>query len=44
MRAMGHRNISKTIGYIDALDDMLRRAVTLVRGTDGVARHFMTWV
>jgi hypothetical protein len=30
MRAMGHRNISKTIGYIDALDDMLRLAVALV--------------
>ena len=30
MRAMGHRNISTTIGYIDASDDMLRRAVSLV--------------
>jgi len=30
MRAMGHRNISTTIGYIDASDDMLRRAVALV--------------
>ena len=29
MRAMGHRNISTTIGYIDASDDMLRRAVDL---------------
>jgi len=30
MRAMGHRNISTTIGYIDASDDMLRKAVALV--------------
>lgn len=30
MRAMGHRNISTTIGYIDASDDMLRRAVELL--------------
>jgi len=30
MRAMGHRNISTTIGYIDASDDMLRKAVSLV--------------
>jgi len=30
MRAMGHRNISTTIGYIDASDDMLRKAVDLV--------------
>jgi integrase/recombinase XerD len=30
MRAMGHRNISTTIGYIDASDDMLRKAVCLV--------------
>ena len=29
MRAMGHRNISTTIGYVDASDDMLRRAVDL---------------
>ena len=29
MRAMGHRNISTTIGYIDASDDMLRNAVNL---------------
>ena len=29
MRAMGHRNISTTIGYIDASDDMLRKAVAL---------------
>ena len=29
MRAMGHRNISTTIGYIDASDDMLKRAVEL---------------
>jgi len=27
---MGHRNISTTIGYVDASDDMLRRAVELV--------------
>jgi integrase/recombinase XerD len=30
MRAMGHRNISTTIGYVDASDDMLRKAVDLV--------------
>ena len=30
MRAMGHRNISTTIGYVDASDDMLRNAVELV--------------
>ena len=30
MRAMGHRNISTTIVYLDASDDMLRRAVSLV--------------
>ena len=30
MSAMGHRNISTTIGYVDASDDMLRRAVDLV--------------
>jgi integrase/recombinase XerD len=30
MRALGHRNISSTILYIDASDDMLRRAVELV--------------
>jgi integrase/recombinase XerD len=30
MRAMGHRNISTTIGYVDANDDMLRKAVELV--------------
>lgn len=30
MHAMGHRNISTTIGYIVASDDMLRRAVALV--------------
>lgn len=29
MRAMGHQNISTTIEYIDASDDMLRRAVDL---------------
>jgi len=29
-RAMGHRNISITTGYIDASDDMLRWAVGLV--------------
>jgi integrase/recombinase XerD len=29
MRAMGHRNISTTIGYVDASDDMLKRAVEL---------------
>lgn len=29
MRAMGHRNISTTIGYVDASDDMLRHAVEL---------------
>lgn len=29
MRAMGHRNISTTIGYVDASDDMLRKAVEL---------------
>lgn len=29
MRAMGHRNISTTIGYIEASDEMLRRAVEL---------------
>ena len=29
MRAMGHRNISTTIGYIDASDEMLRKAVEL---------------
>jgi len=29
MRALGHRNISTTIGYVDASDDMLRRAVEL---------------
>jgi hypothetical protein len=26
---MGHRNISTTIGYVDASDDMLRKAVDL---------------
>jgi integrase/recombinase XerD len=31
MRAMGHRNISTTIGYVDASDDMLRKAVDLVK-------------
>jgi integrase/recombinase XerD len=30
MRALGHRNISSTILYVDASDDMLRRAVELV--------------
>jgi integrase/recombinase XerD len=30
MRALGHRNISSTILYIDASDDMLRKAVELV--------------
>jgi integrase/recombinase XerD len=30
MRAMGHRNVSTTIGYIDASDDMLRKAVALI--------------
>lgn len=30
MRAMGHRNISTTIGYVDASDDMLRNAVNLL--------------
>ena len=30
MKLMGHRNISTTIGYVDASDDMLRRAVELV--------------
>lgn len=30
MRAMGHRNISTTIGYVDASDDMLRKAVDLI--------------
>ena len=30
MRAMGHRNISTTIGYIEASDEMLRKAVELV--------------
>lgn len=30
MRAMGHRNISTTIGYVDANDDMLRKAVELL--------------
>lgn len=30
MRAMGHRHISTTIGYVDASDDMLRKAVDLV--------------
>jgi integrase/recombinase XerD len=30
MRAMGHRNISTTIGYVDANDDMLRKAVELI--------------
>ena len=30
MKILGHRNISTTIGYIDASDDMLRRAVCLV--------------
>jgi integrase/recombinase XerD len=29
MRAMGHRNISTTIGYVDANDDMLRKAIEL---------------
>jgi integrase/recombinase XerD len=29
MRAMGHRNISTTIGYIEASDEMLRKAVEL---------------
>ncbi len=29
MKLMGHRNISTTIGYVDASDDMLRRAVEL---------------
>ena len=29
MRLMGHRNISTTAVYIDANDDMLRRAVEL---------------
>jgi integrase/recombinase XerD len=28
MKLMGHRNISTTIGYVDASDDMLRRAVS----------------
>ena len=30
MKILGHRNISTTIGYVDASDDMLRRAVELV--------------
>ena len=30
MRLMGHRNPAKTAVYIDASDDMLRRAVELV--------------
>ena len=30
MRLMGHRNVSTTAVYIDANDDMLRRAVELV--------------
>ena len=30
MRAMGHRNISTTIGYVDASGDMLRKAVDLI--------------
>jgi integrase/recombinase XerD len=30
MRAMGHKNISTTIGYVDASDDMLRGAVNLL--------------
>ena len=30
MRALGHRNISSTILYVDASDDMLRKAVELV--------------
>ena len=30
MKLLGHRNISTTIGYVDASDDMLRRAVELV--------------
>jgi integrase/recombinase XerD len=29
MRALGHRNISSTILYVDASDDMLRKAVEL---------------
>lgn len=29
MRAMGHRNLSSTILYVDANDDMLRKAVEL---------------
>jgi integrase/recombinase XerD len=29
MRLMGHQNISTTIGYVDASDDMLRKAVEL---------------
>ena len=31
MRAMGHKNISTTIGYVDASDDMLRGAVNLLK-------------
>jgi integrase/recombinase XerD len=30
MRALGHRNISTTMQYVDANDDMIRRAVELV--------------
>jgi len=29
MKILGHRNISTTIGYVDASDDMLRKAVEL---------------
>ena len=30
MRALGHRNISTTMQYVDASDDMIRRAVDLI--------------
>jgi integrase/recombinase XerD len=30
MRALGHKNLATTIGYVDASDDMLRNAVELV--------------
>jgi integrase/recombinase XerD len=30
MRALGHRNISTTMQYVDASDDMIRRAVELI--------------
>ena len=30
MRALGHKNLATTIGYVEASDDMLRNAVELV--------------